>query len=99
MGAEIALNHHERWDGSGYPSGRKGEDIPWAARVMQICDVYDALRSTRPYKPPLDHARAVAIIQQGDGRTHPNHFDPKVLACFAMQAERFAEIYESHANV
>jgi putative two-component system response regulator len=40
----------------------------------------------------------VAIIQQGDGRTHPNHFDPKVLACFAIQAERFAEIYESHAN-
>jgi len=98
MGAEIALNHHERWDGSGYPSGRKAEEIPWAARVMQICDVYDALRSRRPYKLPLDHARAVAIIQQGDGRTHPGHFDPKVLACFANQSERFAEIYESHAN-
>lgn len=98
MGTEIALNHHERWDGSGYPSGLKGEDIPWAARVMQICDVYDALRSRRPYKPALDHASAVSTILQGDGRTHPSHFDPKVLACFVMQAERFAEIYESHAN-
>lgn len=98
MGADIALNHHERWDGSGYPNGRKGEEIPWAARVMQICDVYDALRSRRPYKPPLDHAHAVSIIQKGDGRTQPGHFDPAVLACFATQTVRFAAIYESHSN-
>jgi putative two-component system response regulator len=98
MGADIALNHHERWDGSGYPSGLKGEETPWAARVMQICDVYDALRSTRPYKPPLAHADAVSTITQGDGRTQPGHFDPAVLACFTAQADRFAEIYDSHAN-
>lgn len=93
MGAEIALSHHERWDGSGYPNGLKGEAIPLAARIMQICDVYDALRSQRPYKPPIDHQRSVDIITQGDGRTRPEHFDPTVLACFAAQAGRFAVIY------
>ena len=98
MGAQIAQNHHERWDGSGYPNGLKGEDIPWPARIMQICDVYDALRSKRPYKPPIDHAKSVAIITQGDGRTQPGHFDPDVLACFVSQAERFAKIYETHAD-
>jgi putative two-component system response regulator len=98
MGAEIALNHHERWDGSGYPNGLKGEAIPLAARIMQICDVYDALRSWRPYKPPFDHARVVDIIIRGDGRTQPEHFDPAVLACFAAQAELFAAIYDQHAD-
>ncbi len=94
MGADIALNHHERWDGSGYPNGLKGEAIPLAARIMQICDVYDALRSRRPYKPPIDHARTVQIITQGDGRTQPAHFDPAVLACFEAEAARFADIYD-----
>lgn len=94
MGAEIALCHHERWDGSGYPNGLKGEEIPLAARIMQICDVYDALRSQRPYKPPIEHKRTVEIITLGDGRTQPEHFDPAVLAAFAAQAERFSAIYE-----
>ncbi|MDP1634073.1 MAG: response regulator [Gallionellaceae bacterium] len=94
MGAEIALSHHERWDGSGYPNGLMGETIPLAARIMQICDVYDALRSQRPYKPPIDHARSVQIITVGDGRTQPEHFDPAVLAGFALQADRFAVIYD-----
>ncbi|MFH1872720.1 MAG: HD domain-containing phosphohydrolase [Pseudomonadota bacterium] len=98
MGAEIALNHHERWDGSGYPSGLKGEAIPLSARIMQICDVYDALRSKRPYKPSLDHAHSMAIITEGDGRVQPEHFDPAVLACFVTQGDRFADIYETHAD-
>jgi len=98
MGAEIALNHHERWDGSGYPNGLRGGAIPVAARIMQICDVYDALRSRRPYKPPIEHARVVEIITLGDGRTRPEHFDPAVLACFAAQADRFAFIYDQHAD-
>jgi putative two-component system response regulator len=98
LGAEIALSHHERWDGSGYPNGLKGEAIPLAARIMQICDVYDALRSLRPYKPPIDHARCVEIITLGDGRTEPAHFDPAVRAAFAQQADRFAVIYEQHAH-
>jgi len=98
MGAEIALNHHERWDGSGYPNGLKGQSIPLSARIMQICDVYDALRSQRPYKPPIEHARVVEIITQGDGRTQPEHFDPAVLACFIGQAEHLAAIYDQHAD-
>jgi putative two-component system response regulator len=98
MGAEIALSHHERWDGSGYPQGLKGEAIPLAARIMQICDVYDALRSKRPYKLPFDHARTVEIITQGDGRTSPAHFDPAVMAGFTAQADRFAAIYAQHAD-
>jgi putative two-component system response regulator len=98
MGADIALNHHERWDGSGYPNGRKGEDIPLAARIMQICDVYDALRSRRPYKVPFDHERAVKIISQGDGHTMPDHFDPAVLLSFLAQSDHFDGIYEQHAD-
>ncbi|MDO8331361.1 MAG: response regulator [Fluviicoccus sp.] len=94
MGAEIALNHHEHWDGSGYPNGLEGTAIPLAARIMQICDVYDALRSQRPYKPPFDHERTVGIITQGDGRTRPTHFDPAVLTAFTAQADRFAAIYD-----
>ncbi|WP_296449386.1 response regulator [Rhodoferax sp. UBA5149] len=98
MGAEIALNHHEHWDGSGYPNGLQGAAIPLTARIMQICDVYDALRSRRPYKAPIAHARTVEIITQGDGRTRPEHFDPAVLACFVRQAERFAAIYDQHVD-
>ena len=95
MGAEIALNHHERWDGSGYPGGLAGEAIPLAARIMGICDVYDALRSTRPYKPSFPHERAMSIITEGDGRTVPGHFDPEILDAFAKISGRFAEIYSS----
>jgi cyclic di-GMP phosphodiesterase len=99
MGADIALNHHERWGGGGYPNGRKGEEIPLAARIMQICDVYDALRSRRPYKPPIDHETSVKIISRGDGSTMPEHFDPAVLACFLAQTNRFEAIYEQYADV
>ena len=98
MGAEIAQNHHERWDGSGYPNGLKGEEIPLSARIMQICDVYDALRCQRPYKAAMDHARAVEIISEGDGRTKPEHFDPQVLECFRANADQFARIYDLYRD-
>jgi len=98
MGAEIARSHHERWDGTGYPNGLAGEAIPLAARIMQICDVYDALRSKRPYKPPFDHARAVGIIVKGDGRTQPGHFDPGVLAAFAGAQDLFAQIWDENVE-
>ena len=96
MAAEIALNHHERWDGGGYPSGKRGEEIPLSARIMQICDIYDALRSKRPYKPAFDHRKAMDIIARGDGRTQPEHFDPAILAAFIQNEQIFCDIFESY---
>lgn len=98
MGAEIALAHHERWDGTGYPQGLAGERIPLSGRIMSLCDQYDALRSRRPYKLSFDHQKALAIIMEGDGRTMPGHFDPDVLSAFRRCATRFDEIYEAHKD-
>jgi putative two-component system response regulator len=96
MGVDIAAAHHENWDGSGYPRGLKGGEIPLSARIAQICDVYDALRSSRPYKEAFDHERSVEIITKGDQRTSPAHFDPAVLSAFMRCSERFREIYRLH---
>lgn len=92
MAAEIAYGHHEKWDGSGYPRGLAGEDIPLAARIVAICDVYDALRSPRPYKQAWDLERAQAYILEQSGR----HFEPRLVeamrACFdQIEAERQQE--------
>ena len=96
MGAEIALNHHERWDGRGYPNGRQGEAIPLSARIMNICDIYDALRSKRPYKSAFDHLKTMEIITHGDGRTQPEHFDPAILAAFKQNHQLFCDIFERY---
>ncbi len=98
MGAEIALDHHERWDGGGYPSGKRGDGISLPARIMNICDVYDALRSHRPYKPGFDHQTAAEIITRGDGRTLPEHFDPAVLAAFEADEEAFRDVFETYSG-
>ncbi len=95
LGAEIALDHHERWDGSGYPNGKRGEAIPMAARIMNICDIYDALRSTRPYKAAFDHQRTMDIIKRGDGRTQPAHFDPRVWRAFTEHHLTFQAIFSA----
>lgn len=78
MSAEIARYHHERFDGTGYPEGLKGENIPLSARIVALVDVYDALTSKRPYKLPWPHQKAVDLIREESGR----HFDPKVVDAF-----------------
>ncbi|OGA18324.1 MAG: two-component system response regulator [Betaproteobacteria bacterium RIFCSPLOWO2_02_FULL_66_14] len=98
MGAEIADGHHERWDGGGYPAGLAGDAIPLSARIMNICDQYDALRSKRPYKPAFSHERTLEIITVGDGRTLPAHFDPAVLEAFKGCVGRFRDIFEAHRD-
>jgi putative two-component system response regulator len=81
---EIAYSHQEKWDGSGYPLGLAGDDIPISARIMAIADVYDALISRRVYKPPFSHETAVGIIVEGRG----THFDPDLVDAFmAIQAQ------------
>jgi response regulator RpfG family c-di-GMP phosphodiesterase len=94
MANTIASSHHERWDGSGYPLGLSGEQIPVEGRIVNIADQYDALRNRRSYKPALDHLTTYMIIADGDGRTLPRHFDPEVLRLFKKLHGRFEEIYE-----
>lgn len=98
MAANIAWNHHERWDGSGYPRALKGEEIPVEARIVTFADIYDALRSERPYKPGFDHDRALAIMLEGDGRTMPEHFDPELLKTFRAKEGDFARIFTELAG-
>jgi len=94
FGRRIALCHHERWDGTGYPKGLKGEEIPLEARIVSICDCYDALRNSRVYKPNYDHAGAVRIITKGDDRMKPSHFDPAVMAAFLKLEPEFSALYD-----
>jgi HD-GYP domain-containing protein (c-di-GMP phosphodiesterase class II) len=85
---EIALYHHENYDGTGYPFGLSGEAIPITGRIIKVVDVYEALRTERPYKKPLSHEEAVKILLHGDNRTKPEHFDPVLLKKFLEALEK-----------
>jgi len=98
VAVDIALSHHERWDGKGYPRELAGEEIPLTARIMNICDQYDALRSKRPYKAAFDQEKTVKIIIDGDGRTMPEHFDPEILAAFKKTTDIFEDIFLAHKD-
>ena len=78
MAEEIALTHHEKWDGSGYPAGLAGDAIPITGRIVAVADVFDALTHVRPYKPAWSVADAIAEMRSQSGR----HFDPQVLDAF-----------------
>ena len=89
VAAEIAGSHHERWDGSGYPEGLAGEAIPIPARIVAVADVYDAIRSERPYKGGKSHAEAFDYVSENAGQ----HFDPFVVGAFKSCEERIAALY------
>jgi putative two-component system response regulator len=83
LAARIAVTHHEKWDGAGYPLGLAGEDIPIEGRIVAVADVYDALSSARPYKPPFPREKCLAIMQEQRG----THFDPSVLDAFVARID------------
>lgn len=93
LAREIAIAHHEKWDGSGYPCGLSGEQIPLGGRLMALADVYDALISKRVYKGPMSHEKAAEIIMEGRG----THFDPDVVDVFLEHQDRFREIGARYA--
>jgi response regulator RpfG family c-di-GMP phosphodiesterase len=99
MAAEIARCHHEKWDGSGYPRGLKGRQIPVAARLVQLADIYDALRSSRAYKPGYSHEQARQVILNGDDRINPTaQFAPDLLKLFAEQHGEMERIWKRLAD-
>ncbi len=95
LAREIALTHHEKWDGSGYPHGLAGDAIPLSGRLMALADVYDALISKRVYKEAFSHEKAKGIILEGRG----NHFDPEVVDSFKRVEEAFVRIAQENADV
>jgi len=94
MAMIIARSHHEKWDGSGYPDGLAGEQIPLAARLMAVADVFDALTTDRPYKAAMTRERAIEIIAQGSGQ----HFDPQVVDAFMAIQDTFRSIAEKWSD-
>lgn len=88
LAKEIAVTHHEKWDGTGYPYGLKGDEIPISGRLMAIADVYDALVTKRIYKPAFTHERAMQIIEEERG----THFDPDIVDAFIALEKKFKEI-------
>ena len=92
LARDITFCHHEKWDGSGYPFGLRGEAIPLSARIVALADVYDALRSKRPYKEAMPHEKAKQIIQEGSGK----HFDPQIVDAFLACEHDFITVSEKY---
>jgi putative two-component system response regulator len=87
MAMDITRYHHERWDGGGYPAGLKGEEIPLSARIVAICDVYDALTTKRPYKEAFPHEKSISIMRMEESR-----FDPELFKIFLENEMEFNRI-------
>jgi putative two-component system response regulator len=94
MAREIAISHHEKWNGSGYPYQLSGDTIPLSARIVAIADVYDALRMKRSYKPPYTHEVAMKKILESKG----THFDPDLIDILLTVADKFEELYDANAD-
>ena len=94
MALDIALTHHDRWDGTGYPNGLKGEAIPLCGRVVALADVYDALTSKRVYKDAFSHSIAKAIITKDSG----THFAPQMVEAFLATEPQFIQIRERYRD-
>ncbi|WP_419781569.1 HD domain-containing phosphohydrolase [Maridesulfovibrio sp.] len=94
MGAVIALSHHEKWDGSGYPNGFSGDEIPLPGRICAVADVFDALTSKRPYKEPFSIEKSLEIMKEGRG----NHFDPQLIDIFFDNIDEILEIQEKRGD-
>ena len=92
---KVAATHHERWDGSGYPEGLKGEDIPLISRIIALADVFDALTSKRPYKSEWPVEKALAEIKQNSG----SQFEPAVVAAFLESIPRILVIKNKYSNI
>ena len=95
IGIEIAEGHHEKFDGSGYPYQRKGEEIPLSARIVALADVFDALTSRRPYKEAWPVEKALKLIDDESGK----HFDPDVVKAFKSALPKIMEVYDKHKHV
>ena len=91
---EVARSHHEKWDGSGYPDGLRGDAIPLSARLMSVADVYDALTSRRVYKPGVSHEQTIVEIVNGRG----TYFDADVIEAFLARGDEFQAIARDYAS-
>ncbi len=95
MGIEITENHHEKWDGSGYPKGKKGEEIPLSARIVTVADVFDALASERPYKRAFSFEESLRILKEGKG----SHFDPRIIDVIEKHQGELYRLYQELKEV
>jgi putative two-component system response regulator len=94
MAAEVALTHHEKWDGNGYPRGLRGEEIPQVGRIVAVADVFDALTSVRPYKPAWTVEAAVEELKRGSG----THFQPQVVEAFLARLEDILAVTSAYRD-